>query len=88
VKATLEIPDALYRKVKAKSALLGKPVREVTMELYRRWVHEAGTEAVEERAEEWLESWFRLADEAVSNTSDGPTARDLLLHDRDRLARK
>jgi hypothetical protein len=38
MKATVEIPDELYRRVKAKSALQGRPVREVTVELFRRWV--------------------------------------------------
>ncbi len=34
----MEIPDELYRQVKAKSALEGRPVREVTVELFRRYV--------------------------------------------------
>lgn len=32
MKATIEIPDELYRRVKAKSALEGRPVREVALE--------------------------------------------------------
>lgn len=40
MKATIEIPDDLYRLVKAKSALEGRPVREVTAELFRRYVAE------------------------------------------------
>lgn len=40
MKATIEIPDELYRRVKAKSALEGRTVREVTTELYRTWVDE------------------------------------------------
>jgi hypothetical protein len=38
MKATMEIPDDLYRQVKAKSALGGRPVREVAVELFRRYV--------------------------------------------------
>ncbi len=38
MKATVEIPDELYRQVKAKSALEGRAVREVTEELYRGYV--------------------------------------------------
>ena len=38
MKATMEIPDELYRQVKAKSALEGRPVREVAIELFRRYV--------------------------------------------------
>ncbi len=38
MKATMEIPDDLYRQVKAKSALEGRPVRAVAVELFRRYV--------------------------------------------------
>jgi hypothetical protein len=42
MKATIDIPDDLYRKVKAKSALEGRPVRDVTVQLFRKWVGEPG----------------------------------------------
>ena len=38
MKATIEVPDELYRLVKAKSALEGRAIREVTVELYQRYV--------------------------------------------------
>lgn len=38
MKATLEIPDELYRNVKARSALEGRPVRAVTVELFEKWL--------------------------------------------------
>ena len=38
MKVTTEIPDELYRQVKAKSALEGRPVREVAIELFRSYV--------------------------------------------------
>ena len=38
MKATIEVPDELYRLVKAKSALEGRAVREVTVELYQHYV--------------------------------------------------
>ena len=41
MKATMEIPDDLYRQVKAKSALEGRPVRAVAIELFRRYVEES-----------------------------------------------
>jgi hypothetical protein len=41
MKATVEVPDELYRKVKAKSALQGRRVREVAVELFRGWIGEA-----------------------------------------------
>jgi hypothetical protein len=52
MKATIEVPDELYRLVKAKSALEGRAVREVTVELYQRYVGqgEAPTSAAREAA--------------------------------------
>jgi hypothetical protein len=38
MKATLEIPDELYRNVKARSALQGRPVRAVAVELFEKWL--------------------------------------------------
>ena len=38
MKATIEIPDDLYRQVKARAALQGHTIREVTIELYQAWL--------------------------------------------------
>lgn len=38
MKVTIEVPEELYRQVKAKSALEGRPVREVAEELFRGFV--------------------------------------------------
>ncbi len=86
MKATLDIPDELYRRVKAKSALEGRKIREVTIELYSHWVEEApgGTTRT---AEEWLAGWLKLADETLEGAADGPTARELLSDARGRLER-
>jgi hypothetical protein len=48
-KATIDIPDDVYRKVKAKSATEGRPVRDVTLELFRRWIGETPAEPREQR---------------------------------------
>lgn len=81
MKATIDIPDELYRKVKAKSALLGKPVREVTIELYRQWIE--GAEAPPtDGDEDWLETFRRLQ---VPSGTPGPTAREILEEGRARL---
>jgi len=40
MKATIDVPDELYRQVKAKSALQGKAIREVTVALYQRWLEQ------------------------------------------------
>jgi hypothetical protein len=38
MKVTLEIPDELYRRVKARSAMEGRPVRSVSVELFESWL--------------------------------------------------
>ncbi len=83
MKATIDLPDDLYRRVKAKSALEGRAVREVTIELYRRWLREEAE--VERSPREWLENWVRLGDELLGDAPDTPTAREILEEDRNRL---
>jgi hypothetical protein len=39
MKATLDIPDDLYRRVKARSALEGRTLRSVAIELFQTWLH-------------------------------------------------
>jgi hypothetical protein len=88
MKATLDIPDELYRQVKAKSALLGKPVREVTVELYQRWLHERASVPQAESAQAWLSGWLAEADQAGAAAQPGPSARELLQAERERLDRR
>jgi len=38
MKVTLDIPDELYRQVKARSAMEGRPVRSVSVELFESWL--------------------------------------------------
>jgi hypothetical protein len=38
MKATFDIPDDLYRQVKARSAMEGRPLRAVAMELFQNWL--------------------------------------------------
>lgn len=40
MKATLDIPDELYRRVKARSAMEGRPVRAVAVDLFQKWLDE------------------------------------------------
>ena len=62
MKATLEIPDALYRRVKAKSALAGHPVREVAIRLFSDWVDKPiEPDPVISDAPQKLPSWFGVA---------------------------
>jgi len=43
MKATIDIPDELYRSVKARSALEGRPLRSVAVELFQRWLEDQPT---------------------------------------------
>ena len=83
MKVTIDIPDDLYRKVKAKCALEGRPIRAVTVELYPRWLSEDSTPLGQASAQ-WLEEWLRLADAVSQNATPGPSAREILEQDRDR----
>lgn len=44
MKATLDIPDDLYRRVKARSAMEGRPVRSVAVQLFENWLKESPVE--------------------------------------------
>jgi hypothetical protein len=69
MKATVDIPDELYRQVKAKSALEGRPIREVAVELFQGYVGQrASVPAAANRGGRTLlsdgkpaPSWFGLA---------------------------
>lgn len=43
MKATLDIPDKLYRSVKARSALEGRPLRSIAIELFQNWLQASPT---------------------------------------------
>lgn len=87
MKATIEIPDVLYRQVKARSALEGRSVRDVTIELFRRWLalpapDLVSGEARSDAAETWLASWEEVGDLVESAAVDERTTRDILIADR------
>lgn len=83
MKATIEIPDELYRKVKARSAIEGRRIRDVTVELYRRWLGEAQADSsAGQSGQEWL---AELLKHRIAAGTPGPTAREILEEDRNRL---
>ena len=86
MKATIDIPDDLYRRVKAKTALKGRAVRDVTIELFRNWVQEPGTDlhAAGESPASWVD---QLLEHAVPADRPGPTALEILQKERNRLER-
>jgi hypothetical protein len=86
MKATIMIPDELYRSVKAKSAMLGLTVREVTVDLFRKWVTEDEIrEGDESSPKDWVAGWLR---HRIPAEQPGPTAREILEQDRGRLDSK
>jgi hypothetical protein len=94
MKTSIDIPDDLYRQVKAKSALEGRAVREVATELFAAWVqaenHLFSPAAVadargEAAAEAWLAEWERVSADittAMRALPDGPTLVEQLNADR------
>lgn len=84
----MDIPEEVYRRVKAKSALEGRRVREVTLDLYRRWLDEGMDESpTGESATQWLEEFIRMGEAASRTAPPGPTATEVLASDRARLDR-
>ena len=86
MKATIDIPDDIYRRVKAKTALKGRAVRDVTIELFRNWLQEPETPSLQgmELPRSWVD---QLLEDAVEADRSGPTAREILEQGRDRLER-
>ncbi len=85
MKATIELPDELYRRVKAKSALQGRAIRDVTAELYRQWLDESLPSPSSSEGEEWLEQLLSIGREEMDAAPAKPTAREILEEDRNRL---
>jgi hypothetical protein len=101
MKATIDIPDDLYRRVAAESARQGRPVDAVVADLIQRSLDDAydarlsqehahdqsGTPTKTRRqlAQEWLDEWLRMGEEAHRNAPPGPSAREILEEGRNRL---
>jgi len=70
MKATIEIPDVLYRRVKAKSAMEGRPVREVVMQLFGAWLGETDEQPADEpfiAQDRAAPAWFGAARKYAQN---------------------
>jgi len=89
MKTTIDIPDELYRRVKAAAALRKRRIRDVTIELYERWLAEQAppVEPLGAARRDWLETWIREGEAACAGPAEGPSAREILDRDRDRLER-
>ena len=89
MKATIDIPDELYRRVKAHAALDGRAVRDVAIELFTTWVgtQESILGAVEpanrpRSGADWLARWEELGAETARLATDPRTTREILEADR------
>ncbi len=85
MKATVDVPDQLYRRVKARAALEGRAVREVTIELYERWLADAAERSASDRAalaDAWIQRWDAIGREAAEKAVDPRSSLEILLADR------
>ena len=76
MKATIDVPDDLYRRVKAKSAMEGRTVRAVVVELLADWLegNQTGSRPASERSQEtksrrpdWFSSLRKYARPSLSH---------------------
>lgn len=78
MKTSLDLPDDLYRQLKARSALEGRTVREVATALFAAWVDgrvelegDSGSSPTTDRApvadlrQAWLARWRSLSDQVA-----------------------
>lgn len=91
MKATIDVPDGLYRRVKARSAMEGRSVRDVTVLLFERWLEESPglAEAIADldrpaAADAWLKRWEAIGRQVAAAAKDKPTTREILIADRSR----
>ena len=90
MKATIDVPDGLYRRVKARSALEGRSVRDVTVLLFERWLDESPgvDEALADRdrrsaGASWLRRWEALGRRVDEAATDDRITREILVAERE-----
>lgn len=75
MKATIDIPDDLYRKVKAKTAEQGLKIRDVTIELFQSWLvgeRPARDSAEQERLRALMRKHVGCFDSGVDDLGSNP----------------
>ena len=70
MKATFQIPDELYREVKAETAREGKTVGEVTIRLFEQWLRQKKQRAHPAPSVDWLSFQPPLAGQLPAGASD------------------
>ena len=87
MKATIDIPDDLYRQVKAKSALQGQSVREIVMHLFLNWIKapdDSHDRAAVKSADLARPAWFGAAQKYARQVAkhDMDSVRDSIVRGR------
>lgn len=88
MRTSLDIPDHLYRSLKARAAIQGKTVREVAVHLFRTWVEQAEGPPEPEVADSsdhraaWIARWDALGRKMQRQSADPRSAVEILLDDR------
>ena len=80
MRTTMDIPDQLYRRVRAKGAMDGLTLRAITITLYTDWLDGKNTipavnpseEGADAADVESMPSWAGLCGDAITKNADGP----------------
>jgi hypothetical protein len=70
MKATFQIPDALYRELKTETAREGLTMREVTISLFEQWLRQKKQAVPVSPAVDWLNFPAPLAHLVADDASD------------------
>jgi hypothetical protein len=71
MKTTMNLPDILYRKVKTRAAREGRTVRDVTVELYEKWLAGPSTAKEPLDGKQWLRQWRALGKKISASLPPG-----------------
>lgn len=95
MRTTVDIPDALYRRLKSQSAARGLPVRQVLLHLVEQWLasgpaagteaHDAGMALSNQEKAARLRAFLDETTELVAHSPPGPSLQQALDAGRDRL---
>ncbi len=70
MKATFQIPDELYREVKAETAREGRTLRDVTISLFEQWLRDRKRTVTPSQPVDWRNFKASLAHLVPKNVSD------------------
>lgn len=70
MKATFQIPDELYREVKAQTAREGRTVRQVAISLFEQWLRQKKQTANPASSVDWLSFEPPLAGHVPADVTD------------------